>query len=159
MDDSACASYDRKAVNSRVVVLERPAPLVRWCAAQDLRHAVVGGFLRRPGCIPLGEVQIEGEVRPSIAFDAPWGGVRACVHIVDGAVRIARRDQLGEDLDGDLLQAGPLLIADSQHALRDGEDREGFSAAARQFDSDITRGRFPRAAFGDRWRAAAGGRV
>jgi hypothetical protein len=140
------ASYDRKAVNARVVVLERPAPLVRWCAAQDLRHAVVGGFFVRPGCIPLGEVQIEGEVRPSIAFDAPWGDVRACVHIVDGGVRIARRDQLGEVLDGDLLQAGPLLIADGQHALQDGEDREGFSAAARQFDSDITRGRYPRAA-------------
>jgi phosphodiester glycosidase len=140
------ASYDRQAVDPRVVVLEQPAPLVRWCAAQDIRHAVVGGFFVRPDCLPLGDVRVGGEVRPSIAFDAPWGDVRACVHIVDGAVRIARRDRLGADLRGDLLQAGPLLIADGEHALSDGEDREGFSAAAHQFDSDITRGRYPRAA-------------
>lgn len=140
------ASYERQAVNARVVVLEQPAPLVRWCAAQDIRHAVVGGFFVRPSCVPLGEVQVGGAVRPSVAFDAPWGDVRACVHIVDGAVRIARRDGLGDDPSGDLLQAGPLLIADGRHALVDGEDREGFSAAAHQFDSDITRGRYPRAA-------------
>jgi hypothetical protein len=140
------ASYDRQAVKTRVVVLERAAPLVRWCAERNIRHAVVGGFFVRPGCLPLGEVRVGGEVQPSIAFDAPWGDVRACVHIVDGVVRIARRDRLGGDLGGDLLQAGPLLIADGQHALLDGEDREGFSAAAHQFDSDITRGRYPRAA-------------
>jgi hypothetical protein len=142
------ASYDREAVAARVVVLERPAPLVRWCQAQDVRHAVVGGFFTRPDCRPLGQVQVGGEVRPSMAFDAPWGDVRACVHVVDGVLRIARRDQLGDHLSGDLLQAGPLLIADGRRVLVDGEDREGFSAAAHQFDSDITRGRYPRAALG-----------
>jgi hypothetical protein len=142
------ASYDRQAVEARVVVLERPAPLVRWCQAQDVRHAVVGGFFTRPDCLPLGQVQVEGEARRSMAVDAPWGDVRACVHVVDGVPRIARRDQLADDLSGDVLQAGPLLIADGRRALIDGEDREGFSAAAHQFDSDITRGRYPRAALG-----------
>jgi hypothetical protein len=140
------ASYDRQAVDARVVVLARPAPLVRWCQAQEIRHAVVGGFFVRPDCQPLGQVQIGGEVRPSVAFDAPWGDIRACVSIVDGVLRIARRDQLAGDLGGDLLQAGPLLIADARCALIDGADDEGFSAAAHQFDSDITRGRYPRAA-------------
>jgi hypothetical protein len=141
------ASYDRQAVNARVVVLERPEPLVRWCGAQGVRHAVVGGFFVRPSCRPLGQVQVAGEVRPSVAFDAPWGALRACVSVVDGVLRIAPRDQLADDLSGDLLQAGPLLIGDGRRVLVAGEDREGFSAGAHQFDSDITRGRYPRAAF------------
>jgi exopolysaccharide biosynthesis protein len=33
-------------------------------------------------------------------------------------------------------------------SLIDGEDREGFSAGASQFDSDITIGRYPRCALG-----------
>jgi hypothetical protein len=152
------ASYDRQAVDARVVVLKQPAPLVRWCQAQDVRHAVVGGFFTRPDCLPLGQVQVAGEPRPSMAFDAPWGDVRACVHVVDGVLRIARRDQLANTLGGDLLQAGPLLLAEGRRALVDGEDREGFSAAAHQFDSDITHGRYPRAALaiaGDRLLAVA----
>ena len=91
-------------------------------------------------------------------FTAPWGEVRACVHIAGGRLRIARRDRLGEDPSGDLLQAGPLLLAAGEPALSPGEDREGFSAAAHQFDSDITRGRYPRAALaiaGDRLLAVA----
>jgi exopolysaccharide biosynthesis protein len=50
------------------------------------------------------------------------------------------------DLGGDLLQAGPVLILEGQRTMLDGEDPEGFSAGAHQFDSDITRGRYPRAA-------------
>ena len=45
-----------------------------------------------------------------------------------------------------MLQAGPLLVLDGRNAVVDGEDREGFSAGAHQFDSDITIGRHPRAA-------------
>jgi hypothetical protein len=152
------ASYDRFAVRARVVVLDRPAPLVRWCRAEGVRHAVVGGFFVRPDCLPLGELQVGGEARRSVAFAAPWGGVRACVHIDARVVRIARRDQLARDVSGDLLQAGPLLLAGGRVALVDGEDREGFSAGAHQFDSDITRGRYPRAALaisGDRLLAVA----
>ena len=48
--------------------------------------------------------------------------------------------------DGDLIQAGPLLLEDGEISLRD--DLEGFSAGAGQFDSDITRGRYPRSAVG-----------
>jgi exopolysaccharide biosynthesis protein len=68
-------------------------------------------------------------------------------------VRIARRDEFGAAPAGDLLQAGPLLVAGGRSRVADDEDGEGFSAAAHQFDSDITRGRYPRAALalaGDR---------
>ncbi|MGB9185771.1 MAG: phosphodiester glycosidase family protein [Solirubrobacteraceae bacterium] len=152
------ASYDRQAVNPRVVVLESPAPLVRWCKEQDVHHAVVGGFFVRPDCVPLGQLQVGGAVLPSVAFDAPWGDLRACVHVDGGTLRIARRDQLGGELPGDLLQAGPLLVADGRCVHEEGRDPEGFSAAAHQFDSDITVGRYPRAALaiaGDRLLAVA----
>jgi hypothetical protein len=140
------ASYERSAFDVRVVALEEPAPLARWCGQQGLRDAIVGGFFVRPDYAPLGQLQIAGEPRPSVAFEAPWGDMRACLHIADGIVRIERRDRLGAEPDGDLLQAGPLLVADGRRVIADGDDSEGFSAAAHQFDSDITQGRYPRAA-------------
>ena len=140
------AGYDRRTHDARVVLLERPAPLVRWCREQEVRDAVVGGFFSRPQYAPLGQVRIDGSSKPSLAFDAPWGDLRACVQIAGGKLRIARRDELGAAPAGDLLQAGPLLVAGGQVVVADGDDREGFSAAAHQFDSDITCGRYPRAA-------------
>jgi hypothetical protein len=140
------ASYERRAFQARVEVLERPTPLVRWCRQEGVRDAVVGGFFSRPRYVPLGQVQVNGQPRASLAFDSPWGDVRACVQITDGGVRIARRDQFGPAPVGDLLQAGPLLVLDRQLVVVAGQDAEGFSAAAHQFDSDITCGRYPRAA-------------
>jgi Phosphodiester glycosidase len=147
------ASYELGAFAPQVVLLDEPTPLVRWCREHGVRNALVGGFYQRPEYLPLGQVWIGGERKPSIAFDAPWGERRACVSVLDGTVRIARRDQLDADPPGDLLQAGPLLVAGGRTVFIDGEDVEGFSAAARQFDSDITAGRYPRAALalaGDR---------
>lgn len=151
LDDGArttlhVASYQRLAFDARVVVLERAAPLVRWCEVQGVRDAVVGGFFSRSQYLPLGHVQVDGVTQASLAVEPPWGDVRACVHIADGILRIARRDQIGAALGGDLLQAGPLLVADGRCVVDDGQDVEGFSAAAHQFDSDITVGRYPRAA-------------
>lgn len=139
------ASYPREAYVPRIVALEHPEPLARWCAENDVRHAVVGGFFVRPEYRPLGALRIDDEERPTVPFDAPWGAVRACVQISDGAVRIGRRDQL-HPAAGDLLQAGPLLVSAGESVVVDGVDAEGFSAGARQFDSDITAGRYPRAA-------------
>ncbi len=142
------ASYERRTLHPRVVVLDRPSPLVRWCQEQGVGNAVVGGFFSRPEYAPLGHVRIDGSTQPSLAFDSPWGGLRACVQIADGTLRIGRRDQLGAAPIGDLLQAGPLLVVGGGHAIAPGQDVEGFSAGAHQFDSDITRGRYPRAALG-----------
>jgi exopolysaccharide biosynthesis protein len=62
-------------------------------------------------------------------------------------VQLLERGAAPETPAGDLLQAGPLLVAD-EAVVFDGDDREGFSAGAGQFDSDITDGRHPRAALG-----------
>lgn len=145
-------------MRARVVVLKEPAPLVRWCRTNGVRDAVVGGFLVRSEGVPLGEVRVGGAVRPSVAFDAPWGDLRACLHVGEDGLWIARRLELAAAPAGDLLQAGPLLVAGGRAAFVDGEDQEGFSAGAHQFDSDITAGRFPRAALaiaGDRLLAVA----
>jgi hypothetical protein len=140
------ASYEPELWTPRVVVFDRPTPLVRWCREQGVRHAVVGGFYLRPDYAPLGQLQIGGVPQPSMPFDSPWGELRACVQIEEGRLRIAPRLMLGPAPPGDLLQAGPQLVLDGRAAVVDGEDREGFSAAAHQFDSDITVGRYPRAA-------------
>lgn len=140
------ASYACDAWAPRVVRLERPMPLARWCREVGIDHAVVGGFFVRPQYRPLGEVRIDGRADRFVPFDAPWGDVRACVQIVDGRLRVAPRTALGAAPAGDVLQAGPLLVLDGRSAIVEGEDREGFSAGAHQFDSDITQGRYPRAA-------------
>jgi Phosphodiester glycosidase len=139
-------AYDLAAITPRVVVLERAMPLVRWCHEQGVSDAVVGGFFVRALSEPLGEVWIAGKQEPSTPFDPPWGAVRACVHVDGDAIRMARRGALPLAPAGDLLQAGPLLVADGRNAIAEGVDLEGFSIGARQFDSDITDGRFPRAA-------------
>ncbi len=148
------ASYDQRIVSARVVVLDDPAPLVRWCQGNGVRDAVVGGFFVRSQGTPLGHLRVRGSIRPSVAFQPPWGDVRACVHAAPDGLRIAGRDRLAGSEAGDLLQAGPLLVAGGGSVYVDGEDREGFSAAAHQFDSDITDGRYPRAGL-----AIAGDRV
>jgi hypothetical protein len=107
---------------------------------------VVGGFSARPDDKPLGLLRIDGRAVDTVPFDPPWGDVRACVQIVEGRVRIGSRLMLGREPAGDVLQAGPLLVLDGRSGVVDGEDREGFSAGAHQFDSDITVSRHPRAA-------------
>jgi hypothetical protein len=145
------ATYDLARTAVRVVRMARPQPLEAWCRASGVDDAIVGGFFvrSRPGAEqPLGELRMRGIAHASVPFDAPWGALRACVHADGGDVRIARRPELPAAPRGDLLQAGPLLVAHGRSVIVDGEDPEGFSAGARQFDSDITVGRYPRAALG-----------
>ncbi|MCW2989504.1 MAG: phosphodiester glycosidase family protein [Solirubrobacterales bacterium] len=150
------ASYPADEFEVGVELLPEPLPLETWCRATGASEAMIGGFFARPGGIPLGEVRTRGVRRDSIPFDAPWDAIRACVHVEGGRLHIARRDELPAEPVGDLLQAGPLLLAGGELAL-DG-DIEGFSAGSSQFDSDITQGRYPRAALaiaGDRILAVA----
>ena len=98
--------------------------------------------------LPLGELRIDGRRIESRPFDSPWDTVRACVHSLDGTVSLRSRLELPAEPDGDLLQAGPMLIRDGVSLVEPGSDPEGFSAGERQFDSDITEGRYPRAALG-----------
>jgi hypothetical protein len=130
----------------RVKWFAEPRRLDEWCAAHGHPEAIVAGFFLRDPYRPLGEVRIDGEPITHEPTTQPWGPERGCVH-VDGSVRIARRRELADKPPGDLLQAGPLLVSGGR-SLIDGEDREGFTAGAAQFDSDITVGRHPRCALG-----------
>jgi hypothetical protein len=138
------ASYPLSRTQVRVVRLPRPTPLAAWCEETGTGDALVGGFFVRPHGTPLGELRQAGVERRHIPFDSPWGGLRACLHVSADGLRIARRDQIATRPPGDLLQAGPLLVDRGRVAC--GGDPEGFSAGRRQFDSDITDGRYPRAA-------------
>jgi hypothetical protein len=142
------ACHDATRTEIRVAVLPAPQRLERWCAARGVGEALVGGFFTRPSGAPLGEVRTHGVARAHVAFAAPWDRSRACVHVEGGRAQIVPRDWLPRRPRGDLLQAGPLLVAGAERACFDGLDAEGFSAASHQFDSDITAGRHPRAALG-----------
>jgi exopolysaccharide biosynthesis protein len=129
-----------------VVHFAEPARLDHWCTATGHREAIVAGFFMRDPYRPLGEVRIDGALVEHEPVAEPWQAQRACVH-VDGSVRLVAREALAADPPGDLVQAGPMLVHDGRSVV-DGEDREGFSGGAAQFDSDITIGRYPRCALG-----------
>ena len=110
--------------------------------------AMSGGFFAREARQPLGELWISGERQPHVAFQAPWHTTRGTLHIGADRITIDRRQMLPAQPDGDLLQAGPLLVADGRPVVDRDTDCEGFSAGSQQFDTDITDGRYPRAAIG-----------
>jgi hypothetical protein len=142
------ARFDRDAFAVSVAAIDPCARLAEWCAAAGSAHAIVGGFYMRPGGPPLGDLWIDGEALPSEPFDAPWHRCRACVHADAGGVALRAREEIAGPPRGDLLQAGPMLVREGALAVRPGVDAEGFAAGSRQFDSDISAGRYPRAALG-----------
>ncbi|MDQ2629401.1 MAG: phosphodiester glycosidase family protein [Actinomycetota bacterium] len=142
------ARFARHEFVPRVIAL-RPCSTVRaWCERNGAADAIVGGFYMRPGGPALGDLWIDSRALPTEPFDAPWHEQRACVHVSGGEVRLAPRAEIGGIPHGDLLHAGPMLARDGRSLIREGVDAEGFSAGSRQFDSDITAGRYPRAALG-----------
>jgi hypothetical protein len=142
------ARFQRTEFDLRVVALQPCAPVLEWCRRNEADHAIVGGFYMRPGGPALGDLWIDGRALATEPFDAPWHELRACVHVAEGSVRLAPRGELGAAPHGDLLHAGPMLVAAGRPLVEEGVDAEGFSAGSRQFDSDITAGRYPRAALG-----------
>jgi hypothetical protein len=153
LDDGAATSlhvarFSRGEWGLRVVALQPCATVHGWCRQTGAEHAIVGGFYMRPGGPALGDLWIDGRALPTKPFDSPWHEQRACVHAVGGKVRLAARKELGGNPHGDLLHAGPMLVGAGRSLIQAGVDAEGFSAGSRQFDSDITAGRYPRAALG-----------
>jgi hypothetical protein len=110
--------------------------------------AMSGGFFARDAGMALGELWIGGERQSHVPFPAPWADVRGSLLVDTDGITIGRRDMLPSQPEGDLLQAGPVLVAGGQAAVDLATDGEGFGAASGQFDSDITDGRYPRAAIG-----------
>ena len=110
--------------------------------------AMSGGFFAREAGMPLGELWIDGRRRSHVPFPAPWHEVRGALHVDADGITIDSREMLPARPDGDLLQAGPVLATDGRPVLDLAADREGFRAGSGQFDSDITDGRYPRAAIG-----------
>ena len=109
--------------------------------------AMSGGFFAREARQPLGELWITGERQSHVPFQDPWHGIRGALHVGADRINIDWRRMLPAQPDGDLLQAGPLLVMDGR-PIDVATDIEGFGAGSRQFDSDITAGRYPRAAIG-----------
>jgi hypothetical protein len=132
----------------RVVLFPRPQRLDVWCRSASVQEAVVGGFFVRDPYRALGEVWAAGRAGRHEPVPERYAARRACVVSDGDGIRIVARNDAPQHPDGDLLQAGPLLVADSAVAFDPEADHEGFSAAAEQFDSDITKDRHPRAALG-----------
>lgn len=131
-----------------VIALPRPRQLLAWCREEGVDDAIVGGFFIRPNGKPLGELRIDGRRVASQAFEAPWAARRSCVLSARDGIALVPRGELPPDPAGDLLQAGPLLCRGARNLIELTDDPEGFSAGSADFDSDITRGRYPRAGLG-----------
>jgi hypothetical protein len=128
-----------------VASLSPPQPLAEWCAENGVREAITAGFFEKDQGVPLGELWIGGSRAEHRHFTSPWHEVRACLHVDAERLNIGPRPTFGHAPGGHLLQAGPLLVSDGA-AVVDEHDPEGFSSTAHEFDSDITDGRYPRAA-------------
>lgn len=128
-----------------VVSLSPPQPLAEWCDENGVREAITAGFFEKDERVPLGELWIGGSRAEHRRFATPWSDVRACLHVDAERLNIGPRPTFGETPGGHLLQAGPLLVSEGA-AVVDDHDPEGFSSTAHEFDSDITDGRYPRAA-------------
>ncbi|HEY7198313.1 MAG TPA: phosphodiester glycosidase family protein [Gaiellaceae bacterium] len=140
--------YPRRSTRVRVVHFARAERLDVWCRRNGVEEAVVGGFFLRDPYRPLGDVWVDGRPVAHVPVAAPYAARRASVTIDGGDVRLVERSAAPARPPGDLVQAGPLLVADGTIVFDAVADQEGFSAGAGQFDSDITDGRYPRAALG-----------
>jgi hypothetical protein len=149
--------HRRPTTRVRVVHLPRTERLDVWCAANGVEEAIVAGFFLRDPYRALGELWIGGKPVPHEPVVDPFGRRRGCVVVdPDGDVRLVERMAAPVRPTGDLVQAGPLLVDAGAVVFDAGSDPEGFTAGAGQFDSDITDGRYPRAAFGvsEKWLVA-----
>ena len=140
--------FKRARTSSRVLALRPPRPLFELCREQGIEDAIVGGFFIRAEGTPLGALWVDGAPLHSQPFDPPWTVTRSCVQITDGELALGPPPSLGKRPAGDLLQAGPMLVDRGKNLIDGVADPEGFASGARQFDSDITSGRYPRAALG-----------
>jgi exopolysaccharide biosynthesis protein len=144
------ARFLRSQVRPRVIVFDKPVPLLTWCKENGIQNAINAGFSMHHKDKLLGEIWTAGKKHNSVMFSKPWHSQRGSVHISRrGHIKIAPRHFLNEKPEGDLLQAGPLLVHHGESLIMPDVDPEGISASSHQFDDDWTGNkRFPRAAIG-----------
>jgi phosphodiester glycosidase len=140
--------HPRESTRVRGVHFPQTERLDVWCRSNGVEEAVVGGFFVRDPYRPLGELWLDGRQVEHEPVPEPFASHRGSVVIDDDGVRLVARSAAPPEPPGDLVQAGPLLVDGGEIVFDADEDREGFSAGSGQFDSDITRGRYPRAALG-----------
>jgi hypothetical protein len=141
--------YDRGTVRPKVVLFDKETKLTDYCQQNNITEAIGGGFFLREVHKPLGDLWINGFKQSTVSFSEPWATKRGSIYINKaGKAKITFRHLLPQKPAGDLIQAGPLLLQNSRSMIAAGKDTEGFSAGSNQFDSDITIGRYPRAAIG-----------
>src|SRR5215471_5785915 len=105
--------YPRRSTRARVVHFPRPERLDVWCRGKGVEEAIVGGFFLRDPYRPLGELWIDGRPAPHEPVAPPYGARRGSVVIDDGRLRLVPRAAASARPRGDLVQAGPMLVADS----------------------------------------------
>lgn len=130
----------------RVELFDKPTKLLDWCELNEQPNAVNGGFFGTP----------ENEAADGVSTCEVWiGGKklskseskydRGCLHIDQyGKISIELRSAYPVEIEGDLIEAGPILVKDGL-AVKDYRS-EGFSDEAELFDADITVGRAQRVA-------------
>ena len=139
------ASYPLDRTSVRVVRLPRPTPLAAWCEATGTAEALVGGFFARPHGTPLGELRQAGvERQPRPVRRALVGSARLRARRRRrGADRAARPRSRPRPRATCCRRGRCWSIA---AVWRAPATQRASAAGARQFDSDITDGRYPRAA-------------
>ena len=141
------ARHDTAQVELRVAVLRGQARLEPWCAARGLEEALVGGFFVRPDGTPLGEVRTRGVARRPCPSPRP--GARTARACTCAAAPRASRPATSCPSSPAATSYRPARCSSATACPCSGARRtRGLQAGHAQFDSDITDGRYRRAALG-----------
>jgi exopolysaccharide biosynthesis protein len=140
------ARYRRQNANIRIAAFKKATYLIDWCHKNNVTDALNGGFFCRRNNLPLGDIVINDSAIESAAFIGGWGKVRGCLAVNEDRLDIVPR--FAAKNFNSLIQAGPTLLMNGINMMNSSRDTEGFSISAADFDSDITNGRYPRAAIG-----------
>lgn len=132
---------------TQIIIFDEPIRLVEWCKSNQCEHAITGGFFDRHARRPLGEIRLAGKAIPTTDFAVPAPNGHGTLHVSKGLPSIGSRDSFEANPDGELIQAGPLLLKGGAIAVAK-DDPEGFATNKDQFDVDITAGRYQRCAIG-----------
>ncbi len=141
------SSFPRANTALRLAVFDEAEPLLAWCGRTQIDFAIVGGFFMRGKRLPVGEVWMRGTRIESHLGE--WAAARGTLFAYRDELRIAPRAELPAEPEGELIQAGPQLVAGGTSLIFPGAPLDSFPKTWRRTnDTDITKGRYPRTAIG-----------